>query len=601
MRIATFSLCYLVLSCFHLAAQDTLPGNSPLRQSNNDILRNADPLKETDQLGPSCEQLAKNYFEKGALAKAETYYKCAYQYYLQYGRPDDALRMLRSLAQTQEAQGKTAEAEQSFSQTNTLDVRWPESNNIYQLNLNDAQRLGNTANPSAQEPYILNSIKIAQQKGDPVELANAYRQLGDANLRQDKKPQASQYYQNALAQSADPIQSVQLGQQIATAYTSKGQWDDALAVQQQVLQQDILQQNPALKIQQIQQLATLYEQRQQKTEALNLLKNSYYLAIREHRTLDAKYSLEKMAALYVSLGNQQASLTLYRQFLSQLDSLMLADPSIVDARLLAATEEKVTQLERDKTLQSELIRRKNRFNYMLLGASTLLLGLVLIIVRALRAIQTQNKKIALQSLRREMNPHFVFNSLNSINHFIAQNQELEANKFLSAYSHLMRSFMENSNNDFVSLNTELEMLRKYLELEQMRFPDKLAYQIVVDEAINPDTTQFPNMILQPLLENAIWHGLRYKTEKGQLLLEITLTNGHIVAKVEDNGIGLAQSQALKTAHQMMRPSIGLVNVQARIALLNQLYGTYIHFELNDKIKPGTGAVARISLKPLISK
>ncbi len=560
----------------------------------------ADGPKETDKLGANCEQLAKNYFDKGALAKAETYYQCAYQYYLQSGKPDDALRMLRSLAQTQEAQGKTAKAARSFAQTNTLGTNLPQSNNIRQLNLNDALRLRNTDNPSAQEPFILNSIEIAQKKGDPAELANAYRQLGDANLQQDKKPEALQYYQNAIAQSADPVQSVQLGQQIATAYTSKGQWDDALAVQQQVLQQDILQQNPALKIQQIQQLATLYEQRQQKTEAIELLKKSYALAIREHRTLDAKNSLEKMAALYLSQGNQQANFDLYRRFLSQLDSLMLADPSIVDARLLAATEEKVSQLEQEKTLQSELIRRQNRFNYMLLGASTLLLGLVLIIARALRAIQNQNKKIALQSLRREMNPHFVFNSLNSINHFIAQNKELEANKFLSAYSHLMRIFMENSNKDFVSMSTELELLRQYLALEQMRFPDKLDYQIVVSEAIDPDTTQFPNMILQPLLENAIWHGLRYKTGKGQLFLEITLLNGHLEAKVEDNGIGLAQSQALKTAHQMMRPSIGLANIQARIALLNQLYGTRISFELSDKTKPDTGAVARIGLKLLTS-
>lgn len=160
--------------------------------------------------------------------------------------------------------------------------------------------------------------------------------------------------------------------------------------------------------------------------------------------------------------------------------------------------------------------------------------------------------------------------------------------------------MENSNKDFVSLSTELELLRQYLALEQMRFPDKLDYQIVVSEAIDPDTTQFPNMILQPLLENAIWHGLRYKTGKGQLFLEITLLNGHLEAKVEDNGIGLAQSQALKTAHQMMRPSIGLANIQARIALLNQLYGTRISFELSDKTKPDTGAVARIGLKLLTS-
>src|SRR5690606_35379848 len=109
--------------------------------------------------------------------------------------------------------------------------------------------------------------------------------------------------------------------------------------------------------------------------------------------------------------------------------------------------------------------RKNTFNYLLLGSVVILLLFFAFIVKTLFAIKTKNKEIALQSLRREMNPHFIFNSLNSVNHFIAQNNELEANKFLTSYSNLMRNTMDNSNKDFVTLSNEISNLKKYLELE----------------------------------------------------------------------------------------------------------------------------------------
>ncbi len=146
------------------------------------------------------------------------------------------------------------------------------------------------------------------------------------------------------------------------------------------------------------------------------------------------------------------------------------------------------------------------------------MGLIFIIFRTLKKVQTKNKKIALQSLRREMNPHFIFNSLNSVNHFIATNNELEANQYLTKFSKLMRGVMENSTEDFIPFQQELDLLQNYLALEKTRFADKFDYEIEVDENLNLQSQQVPGMLIQPFLENAIWHGLRYRTEKGFLKL-----------------------------------------------------------------------------------
>jgi len=199
-----------------------------------------------------------------------------------------------------------------------------------------------------------------------------------------------------------------------------------------------------------------------------------------------------------------------------------------------------------------------------------------------------------------MNPHFIFNSLNSVNQFISQNKELEANKYLTSYSKLMRNIMENSNKDFVTLTTEVNQLKKYLDLEHLRFQDQFDYEIIVDELLDTDAVFIPNMIIQPHLENAIWHGLRYLEHKGHLLLQFKIEKNQLVVLIDDDGIGLTRSKELKTVNQKVHKSRGLTNTKERIQLLNELYKHYIRFEINEKNAPSSGTIIRIEM-PLITK
>lgn len=209
---------------------------------------------------------------------------------------------------------------------------------------------------------------------------------------------------------------------------------------------------------------------------------------------------------------------------------------------------------------------------------------LIILIIAAKTLYTIRKRtnVLLYNHCVEMNPHFIFNSLNSVNQFIAQNNELEANKYLSSYSSLMRTMMENSNNDFVPLSIELMHLRKYLELEYLRFSDKFEYAIKVDDEIDPENILVPNMLLQPHLENAIWHGLRYADTKGLLQLSVKDKDKFVEIIVEDNGIGLVKSNMLKTSNQKKQKSRGINNTQERIKLLNSLYHTHITLTMTNK-------------------
>ena len=164
----------------------------------------------------------------------------------------------------------------------------------------------------------------------------------------------------------------------------------------------------------------------------------------------------------------------------------------------------------------------------------------------------------------------------------------------------MRNTMENSNKDFVTLGNEIENLTKYLELEHLRFKDKFDFEINVDENLDPETIWVPNMIAQPHLENAIWHGLRYKEEKGLLKMNVTLDGKRMLITIDDNGIGPTKSAELKTHNQKAHQSRGLTNTKERMTLLNQLYKIKMDFTVTEKDSPETGTIVRITF-PIVHK
>jgi len=193
-----------------------------------------------------------------------------------------------------------------------------------------------------------------------------------------------------------------------------------------------------------------------------------------------------------------------------------------------------------------------------------------------------------------MNPHFIFNALNSVNHFIAEQDERTANKFLSEFSQLMRLVLENSQEDFIPLFKEQEILALYLKLEHYRFRDKFDYTIDTDESINAEAVEVPPMLIQPYIENAVWHGLRYKEEKGMLSLRFYQENDTLMVEITDNGIGRKRSAELKTANQKKHNSTGLKNIQERLAIINKVYKANYQVTISD-LEPGPGTRVRIHL------
>jgi tetratricopeptide (TPR) repeat protein len=598
-RIIIIILYTLLLIPIGVTAQDSLAKKkavplSKMSKAAKSLEKSLD-VNDEGQIARNYENLANEFLNKGDNAKAEEYFKKALNSYTKLKLTEDKTRVTRSLAKTQENQKNFDSAIKNYEVAGSLAKDVSEE----KINLNDANRLKNKSNPASQKDYVDSNIELLKKENKSKEVTEAYVQKAQNSLDLKDKKVAIESYKKALVYAKDKPESViKIKNEIAKVYASDNQFEKAIGINEKLLAEAVTKQDFNTQIKQLQSLASLYFKKEEPNKALTSLKEAYDLASRKGNSAEAKRTLSELVKYYKTEGNEKESMALYDQFLQNFDQLIQSDTSLINTKKFQITEGKIRQLEKEKSLKDELISKKNTFNYFLIGSVILLLVLFLFIVKSLYSIKTKNKEIALQSLRREMNPHFIFNSLNSVNQFISENKELEANKYLTSYSTLMRDMMENSNKDFIILDKEVEQLQKYLDLEHLRFQDKFDFEITVDKNLDAETVFVPNMIIQPHLENAIWHGLRYLDKKGFLHLKFQLHHEKVKVSIEDNGIGLTKSQELKTSNQKVHESRGLNNTKERIGLLNELYKKNISFTISEKEFPESGTIVEI-IFPLI--
>jgi len=174
----------------------------------------------------------------------------------------------------------------------------------------------------------------------------------------------------------------------------------------------------------------------------------------------------------------------------------------------------------------------------------------------------------MQSLRLQMNPHFIFNSLNSINSYIVDNKTLQASDYLSKFSRLMRLILENSRHETITLSKELEYVSLYLLIESLRFAKAFEYEIHVDESVDAENLIVPPLFIQPFLENSIWHGLMPRKGTRTLNLDLTQSSDILTVVVSDNGVGREYSAKLKETKITLKNSHGMDITKNRIMYHN---------------------------------
>lgn len=259
---------------------------------------------------------------------------------------------------------------------------------------------------------------------------------------------------------------------------------------------------------------------------------------------------------------------------------------VYDAVSRSEEENKNTQLQILAT-ENEMVNLKLRRNHIILIIGALWLGLLsLVLFLWYRQNKLKNEKQILSleqgRLRSQMNPHFLFNSLNSIKHMIISNDEKNAIKFLNKFSKLIRKILDASSYKEITLEEELETTALYMNIENMRFNNAIDFSVEVDPEIDPTSIKIPSLILQPFLENSLWHGL--SSINGQKIIRIIVTQnkkGYISINIRDNGIGREAAGLVKNRKLIKRKSMGISITKERLANFSRLYQNTFNLSFQD--------------------
>lgn len=490
--------------------------------------------------------------------------------------------------------------------------------------------------------YIAKKRRIISKITDlNSKIAEVFSAMGDISMARD-------YFRNSLnlASKEGKIRLLEEEEKVADFYNSKGLYTNEIQLRKNTLTKvnDSLKQKKSYfftnlsgslllfttvrdKKENVQgtiinsqrinyKIARAYALKEEYEKAIPYLKTSILEAKREKDLIVQKDATRKLSEVYENLGKHIETIKAYEGYVKLVDkahvqkSQEIAEAKRFNKKIIE-NQNRISSLEKDKELTRSKInlkyidqklseesnKRQRQIIYSLAGGILLLILLAYLQIRNSRQQKLANNLLALKSMRSQMNPHFIFNALNSVNSYIALNDERNANRYLSEFAILMRTVLENSDEDFIPLTKEIELIELYVKLEHNRFKDKFGYHVFIDSNINLEDFNIPPMLLQPYIENAIWHGLRYKEEMGELLISMEVYDHETIRIViQDDGIGRGKSKELKTENQLKRKSKGMITIKNRIAILNDMYKEKISVNVTDAFENGEGTKVELLLK-----
>ncbi|MBL7724313.1 MAG: histidine kinase [Chitinophagaceae bacterium] len=335
-------------------------------------------------------------------------------------------------------------------------------------------------------------------------------------------------------------------------------------------------------------------------EALRIVNTANNLSL-----LDEKGDLNRnIAEAYYGMGDYKKAFDYFRSFKLVNDSMY----SEKTARTIAEMEAKYETDKKDIRITSLTKEKKAQTTVIILSVAAFAITLVMFwamyrskrfqgrvyrqreeLLLKEKEIETERLKTKMtgleqKALRAQMNPHFIFNSLNTVQHFIMNKDVEGVNKYLATFAHLVRQTLNNSGQEVIALDDEVKYLETYLSLEKMKSDDRFSYAIEVGETIDQSATFIPGMILQPFVENSIRHGVAYRQNNDGHIRIVISKNGTLSCRIEDNGVGRKKAGELKTAGAGFE-SKGMDITMKRIETINKIYGADIKVQVEDIAGP----------------
>ncbi|WP_300665404.1 histidine kinase, partial [Fluviicola sp.] len=333
-------------------------------------------------------------------------------------------------------------------------------------------------------------------------------------------------------------------------------------------------------------LGLTYAGLQQKDSALYYYRKALTIGLKNDYKIHVYDIYEGLTKLYINNNEKDSALYYFDKSVNIKDELATSERTKIIERYQAEyeaqkKEEEIVLLQEQSKLKDASIEKRTYFIATLILAVILLLTGGFFIRRQIK-LKQQKKAVELEhiALRAQMNPHFLFNSLNSIQRMYVEGNENDANEYMADFAELMRRILDNSAQNTVSLHEELSTLELYLNLEQLRCGGKVRYSIQVDENVDTHNTHVPPLIIQPFVENAIWHGILPKKENGYVSIILSREDNRIKCVIQDDGVGF--SLVSRSKHESKGIKITEQRIGNKIVIKSSPNeGTTVSFYLND--------------------
>lgn len=429
-----------------------------------------------------------------------------------------------------------------------------------------------------------------------IDIADCLHNIGNVYAEKEEYQKALDYYQESVAIDRELENKWGIAYQletIGTVYTHLNRLDEALSYNLR-----------ALKIRE--------EIGQKKEIAMSLNKAGFTLwkmgnydeaiaylsqGLATSRKIGSKPEIEQayfnLAHAFAGKRQHEKAFEYYQLYVDIKDSIVneASTKQINELQTQYETEKKeqeIALLTKEQEIQNAEIKYQRTLKNAFIGGIVLIFVTALIWIKGYRdkmkakqlvaakneeirvsSLQQQLSQLEMKALRAQMNPHFIFNCLSSINRMIMSKEAENATRYLTKFSKLIRLILENSESSTVPLANELEMLEIYIQLESERFKGKMEYTIAVDPEIDQEATRLPSMVIQPFIENAIWHGLMHKEDKGLIKISIKQENDWLKCIIEDNGIGREKALELKEKKLVRHKSMGMKVTKERLRLVSK--------------------------------
>jgi tetratricopeptide (TPR) repeat protein len=462
---------------------------------------------------------------------------------------------------------------------------------------------------------FLKSLEIEKELNNKLGLAINYHNIGYAQEAKGFIDDALINYETSLKYNNEinsNIGRVICYNSIGKIYILKGEYEEAFPIIDNALESAKIINDKYYLSLSYTNLGLLYlKTKKFKTSEENLneaLKIAKKFNLKSQESEAYKY----LSQLNEELANYKTSLQFYQQYV-ELDKSISNEKNfqyVNDLILKYESEKKNNQIKalasENEIVKLRLIQNRKILLLSLLGG-VLVVGFFVILQRQ-GQLKNEKKIVTLEQemLRNQMNPHFIFNSLNSIKLYIINNEKENAVYYLNKFSKLIRKILIASTEKEISLQDELDTMDLYMNIENMRFSNEINYQTHIDEQINPSVIKVPSLILQPFLENALWHGLSSKSGKKNIQLDVTQTNPeYITITISDNGVGRSVSEKIKEKKKLKRKSVGIDITKARLENFSKSFINDYKIEIIDLMEngnpTGTKVIVNIPIKTSVLK